>query len=287
MRSQSAILLAILSILLLPYLFSQEEAPTVSEKSIIDYKIGPKDLLEISVFGHKDLDTRVRVSEEGKITFPLIGDFAVEGLTKTEVESKLSLLLKEKYLQDPQVTIFILEYQSKRVSVLGAVGKPGSYEIIGRRTLLDIIAQAGGFTGNAGDEIIIMRELGNGTKNSLKISIEDLTVEGKAELNIPLQPNDVVNIPIDETVYVYVFGQVRSPGALEVKKSQIPTLLRAIAMAGGFSERASKGGVILKRKDESGKETQQKVNVKDIIKGKKKDIQLKDGDIVYVPETLF
>ncbi len=86
---------------------------------------------------------------------------------------------------------------------------------------------------------------------------------------------------------MYVFGQVRNPGALDVRKSNIPTLLQAIAQAGGFSDRASKGGVIIKRKDDEGKEIEIKVNVKDIIKGKKKDVQLKENDVVYVPETIF
>jgi polysaccharide export outer membrane protein len=88
-------------------------------------------------------------------------------------------------------------------------------------------------------------------------------------------------------VKIYVFGQVRNPGALEVRKSHIPTLLQVIAQAGGFSERASKSGVLVKRIDANGKETKQKVNVKDVIKGKKKDIQLLENDIVFVPETMF
>ena len=96
-----------------------------------------------------------------------------------------------------------------------------------------------------------------------------------------------MNIPVDKTVFIYVFGQVRKPGALNVKKLNIPTLLQVIAQAGGFSERASKRRVLIKRIDKNGKEQEIKVNVKDIIKGKKKDIQLKENDVVYVPETIF
>ncbi|MFW6161019.1 MAG: polysaccharide biosynthesis/export family protein, partial [Acidobacteriota bacterium] len=129
--------------------------------------------------------------------------------------------------------------------------------------------------------------LQDGSNTSLKISVEDLIIKGDPQLNIPLLPNDIINIPVDETVQIYVFGQVRNPGALNVKRSNIPTLLRAIAQAGGFSDRASKGGVIIKRKDENGEEREIKVNVKDIIKGKKKDIQLKENDVIYVPESIF
>ncbi len=262
--------------------FSQEQ-----EKVITDYRIGARDLLDISVFGLNDLNRTVRVSEDGKITLPLVGEIEVEGLTKTELERKLSQLLEEKYLQNPQVTVFIKEYQSRKVSVLGAVKNPGSYELLRNQTLLHIISQAGGLTNEAGDEISIIRQQKDGSNRTLKVSIEELFLKSKAELNIPLQPNDIINIPIDKIVLVYVFGQVRNPGALEVRRSNIPTLLQAIAQAGGFSDRASKSGVVIKRKDEKGIERQMKVNVRSIIKGKKKDIQLKENDVVYVPETAF
>lgn len=262
------------------YLSSQEKYST-------DYRVGPKDLLEISVFGLDELNKTVRVTEDGKITLPLLGEVEVEGLTKAELEVKLKQLLEEKWLHDPQVTIFIQEHQSKRVSVLGAVGSPGPYELLGRQTLLQIISQAGGLTQEAGNEIIVMRQLPDGTSTSLKISIDDLILKGDATLNIPLQPDDTVIIPIDRTVYIYVFGQVRSPGALEVRKSNIPTLIQAIAQAGGFSERASKGRVLIRRMDENGEEIEIKVNVRNILKGKRKDIQLKENDTVYVPETIF
>ncbi len=257
------------------------------ERISLEYRIGPKDLLEISVFGLDDLNTTVRVSEEGKITLPLLGEVKVQGLTKTEVEKELARLLEKKYLQNPQVTVFIKEYQSKRVSVLGAVQNPGPYELLGRQTLLQIISEAGGMTEDAGETIIIIRQLADGSSKTLRIPAEELIVKGDAKLNIVLQPGDIINIPVDKIVHVYVFGQVRNPGALAVKRSHIPTLLQAIAQAGGFGERASKGGVLIKRINKEGQEIQIKVNVKDIIKGKKKDIQLQENDVVFVPETIF
>jgi len=257
------------------------------ERPTEDYRIGAKDLLNINVFGLEELNKRVRVSEDGKISLPLLGEVEVKGLTKSELEKKLSRLLEEKYLQDPQVTIFIQEHKSRRVSVLGAVDEPGPYELLGRQTLLQLISEAGGLTEKAGDKIIVIRQLQDGTSTVFKISIDDLFLEGDASLNIPLQANDIVNIPVDKEVFIYVFGQVKRPGALKVKKSNILTLLQAIAQAGGFSERASKGKVLIKRIDKDGKEQRIKVNVKDIIKGKKKDIQLLEDDVVYVPETIF
>ena len=265
-------------------LYGQQE----QEVFIKEYKIGAKDLLEITVFELPELNQTVRVSEEGSITLPLLGRVEIEGLTKEELERKLASLLEEKYLKKARVSVFIKEYQSKRVAVIGAVGKPGMYELIGRRTLLQMISQAGGLTERASNELFVLREARNGNRAKLAIDLEDLIINGNQILDIPLQANDVVNIPIDQIIHVYVFGEVKNPGALEVKMSKKITLLQAIAQAGGTIEGASKSGITIKRKDKkTGKEIKIKVNLKDIIKGKKPDIELKEGDVVFVPESIF
>lgn len=259
-------------------LFSQEDLA-------YEYRIGPKDLLELTVIGFEDVNRRYRVSEEGQISLPYLGDIEVEGLTRGELEKRLVQLLQEKnYMQDPQVSVLIVEFQSKRVYLLGAVGTAGPYELLGRLTLLKLLSQAGGLTADAGNEIIITRQVPGGSKTSLKISVEDLMLKGDPSLDIPLQPDDIINIPVDKTILIYITGQVRTPGALQVRRSSIPTLLRAIAQAGGFADRASKGSVLIKRTDEAGKEVEIKVNVGDIMKGKRKDVPLKEGDVVIVPE---
>jgi len=260
---------------------------TAQERIAQEYRIGPKDLLEISVFGADELSRTVRVSEDGKVSLPLLGEVIVDGLTKSELEKKLAGLLGEKYVQNPQVTVFIKEYQSKRVSVLGAVEKPGPYQLLGRQTLMQIISEAGGLTRDAGSDIIIIRQLPDGASTSLRISIDDLFLKGDATLNVPLEPGDIVNVPVDKLVVVYVFGQVKNPGALQVKKSAIPTLLQAIAQAGGFTDRAARGGILIKRNDEAGKEKEIKVNARSILGGKQKDVQLLENDTVYVPESIF
>ncbi len=283
MKKNIAILTVILAAAALSLSAAAQDAVLANE-----YRVGPKDLLEVSVFGEEDLKNLVvRVSEDGKITLPLLREVEVNGLTKGEVEKKLTQLLAEKYLQNPQVTVFIKEYLSKRVSVLGAVERPGPFELLGRQTLLQVISQSGGLTRDAGSEIIVIRQLADGTSTSLRIPIDDLFFKGDPSFNIPLEAGDIVNVPVDKLVPVYVFGQVKNPGALQVKKSNIPTLLQAIAQAGGFTDRASRSGVVIKRRDAAGKETEIKVNTKDILKNKKKDIVLLENDTVYVPESLF
>jgi polysaccharide export outer membrane protein len=253
-----------------------------------EYKIGAKDLLEISVLGVPEISKLVvRVSEEGRITLPLLGEVEVGNLTKFELEKKLTKLAGEKIVLSPQVTVHILEYLSRRVSVVGAVGKPGPYELLGRQTVLSVLSEASGLTRDAGEEIIVIRQLPAGDSTAIRIPIDDLFVKGDPKLNLVLEPGDVINVPIDKVVVVYVFGQVRNPGALQVKRSSIPTLTQAIAQAGGFTDRASRKKVQIRRKDVSGKELEISVNVRDILKGKKKDIPLQENDTIYVPESLF
>ena len=275
-----SILLAVYFIVFSLVLFAQES-------SRVEYKIGPQDLLEISVFGLDELNKTVRVSEGGKITLPLLGEIAIGGLTKNELELKLQDLLRKDYLQNPNVTVFIREYQSRRVSILGAVGIPGVYELVGNQTLLEVIALAGSLTEEAGDEIIILRKKPDGKDQSVRISIDDIMRKGDASLNIRLQSEDIITVPPDREVTIFVYGRVNQPGAIKVRRSKIPTLQRAIAQAGGFAEGASKGGVILTRKSGEGKEIRTKVNVKDIINGKREDIQLQENDVIYVPESIF
>lgn len=263
-------------------------ASAAAQEASAEYKIGPKDLLEISVLGVTEI-TRVvvRVSEEGRITLPLLGEIGVGDLTKFEVERKLAALAGERIVLKPQVTVHILEYLSRRVSVVGAVENPGPFELLGRRTVLSVLSEAGGLTRDAGEEIIVLRQRPGGENTSIRISVEGLFVRGDPELNIALEPGDVVNVPVDKTVALYVFGQVRNPGALQVRRSSLPTLTQAIAQAGGFTDRANRKRVQIRRKDASGRELEITVNVRSILKGKRKDVPLQVNDTVHVPESLL
>ncbi len=255
-------------------------------KIVNEYVIGPRDLLEIKVFESPELNQTVRVSEDGSITIPLLGKVIVGGMTKDAVEEKIAGLLEDrKFVINAKVSVFIKEYQSNSISVIGAVNSPGMYELIGKRTLLQMITQAGGFADNAGDSLFVLREEANGGERSLSIDLEDLVEHGDQNLNIPLQANDVINVPVDKVIQIFVFGCVKNPGAQSYRLSDKVTLLQAIAKAGGFAEGAKKKAVLIKRKNKDGEEINIKVNLKDIIKGKKPDIELQKGDVVYVPES--
>jgi polysaccharide export outer membrane protein len=280
--------LAVLLVFAALALAAAAPAASAAQNVSAEYKIGPKDLLEISVLGVPEISKLVvRVSEDGRITLPLLGEVGVGDLTKFEVEKKLTKLAGEKIVLKPQVTVHILEYLSRRVSVVGAVGRPGPYELLGRQTVLSVVSEAGGLTEDAGEEIIVIRQLAAGESTSIRISVDGLFVQGDPKLNIALEPGDVINVPVDKAVPIYVFGQVRSPGALQVRRSSLPTLTQAIAQAGGFTDRANKGKVQIRRKDAAGKELEITVSVRKILKGKMKDVPLKVNDTIYVPESLL
>lgn len=279
MKYLARIMIVCYFILSLPFLFCQQRFTQ-------EYRVGPKDVLEIAVVGEDELTRTVRVSENGTITMPYLGEVQVEGLTRGELESRLrQLLIEGNFLENPQVIIFIREYQSKRVAVIGAVVSPGTFELLGRQTLRQIIAQAGGATIEAGNQIEVIRSHDDGTSSILMVSRYDLYTD--VDTDIPLEANDIVRVPSDVLIKIYVGGQVQNPGVLEVRKSQMPTLLQAIIQAGGFAERASKGSVILKRKKEDGDWETRRIDVDDIIKGKKDDIQLRENDVVWVSQSIF
>ena len=256
---------------------------------IREYRIGPKDLLEIKVQEVPELaGLGVRVSEDGSITLPLAGNIALAGMTKDEVEKLIARVLIERNLvKNPQVSVFIKEYQSQVVSLIGAVTKPGIYQLVGRVTLLDIISQAGGFKENAANEIFVLREGKSEAAATIRIDLEDLTVNGNPKLNIPLQPGDVINIPADEVISIFVFGAVRNPGALQVKKSARINIVQAVAQAGGLTESGKYSGITIKRTLKDGREENLKVNLMDIIRGKKPNIVLLKGDVVFVRVSIW
>jgi len=269
--------------------FAQAPATAQDAKDALirAYRIGPGDLLELRVFEVKELDQTVRVSEDGSITLPLVGRVVVEGLTQEGVVQKLTGLLSAKYVKNPQVTIFIKEYKNQQVAVIGAVANAGSYELVGRKNLLHIISMAGGFSETAGNDVFILREGPDGQPRTIAIDLKDLLVNGNQALNMPIEPNDVINVPVDKEIRVFVMGRVTRPGAVRAKLSEGITLFQAIADAGGLAEGAKESAISITRKDRSGKEQKIRVNLRDIIKGRKKDIKLQEGDVVYVPESFW
>lgn len=256
---------------------SQDTQPLV----VNEYKIGAKDLLEIAVFELPELNQTVRVSEDGSITLSLLGRVEVAGFTAQELEKRLVGLLDRQYTKGAHVTVFIKEYQ--KISVIGAVGRPGLYELVGPTTLLQVIAQAGGLTSQAMDKVFIYRQSPDGSQTIINVSLEDLA-NGNRESNLELKPRDVVSIPIDRILNVFIYGEIKTPGVVSYLSSKKITLLQAVAQAGGPTEWAKITKVMIKRKDKkTGAETKIRVNLKNVISGKTAEILLEEGDVIIIP----
>lgn len=249
-----------------------------------DAPIGSRDILEIRVFQDPSLNSRAVVGDDGRITLPLLGKVDVAGLTAQQAEARLRTLL-EKYLAHPDVTVIISEVGSKPISVIGSVVRPGHITATGNISLLQALTQAGGVAPGYGGVLYVLRTGANGLTEQVSIDVEDLLVNGNPDLNIPLMPNDVVNVPVDVPLNIYVLGEVMRPGKVQFKRSQSPTLLQALSEAGGLTDRASKN--VLVKRTVNGVETALRFNYKQILGGKMADVLLQDNDRIIIAESLF
>ena len=252
--------------------------------SASDAPIGPRDFIEVKVFQDPTLNTKMTVTDDGRITMPLIGKVDVSGLTPTEVEQRIKTLL-EKFINKPDVSVTVLEAGSKPISVIGAVTRPGRIGITGNITLIQAITQAGGLASGYGRTLYVLRTAANGLTEQIAIDIDDLMVNGNPDLNLPLRANDVINVPIDSAINIYVLGEVMHPGSVQFRRSQTPTLLQALSSAGGPTDRAS-NGVVLKRVVGGSEKTFQ-YNFRKIIDGRQNDVVLMDGDRLIFRESFF
>ena len=260
--------------------------------SLQDYRIGPDDLIEISVFEDEKLSRTVRVSTQGNISLPLLGVLTVKGLTAGQLEKEVRDLLAEKYMKDPHVSVFIKEFRNQRISLMGAVSKPGVYDFTGPGTLLDLLAQAGGLREDAGRLLFLIRpnsdDPGGGkqraaqTSKSFVVGLEELLLKGDPDMNLSLQHGDVVNIP--PAGKVFVGGEVRSPGGFALTRRM--TLSQAITLAAGLTPKAEGSETKIFRYSGKGDEKEVlTMNVYAIQKGEIEDPPVRENDIIFVPKS--
>ncbi|MBI2485753.1 MAG: polysaccharide biosynthesis/export family protein [Deltaproteobacteria bacterium] len=253
---------------------------TTSPVSPADYLIGPADLLEIKVFESEKLTTTVRVSSRGQITLPLLENVDVNGITAREAEIKIENLLKKGgYINNPHVSVFIKEHKSKLVSVVGYVREPGSYELLGRETILDALAAAKGLEDKAGKTVYLTRTEESGRKQAYIVDIDELLVKGNTDINLALKPGDVIYVP--EAGSVFVEGAVRKPGSFPIEDGST-TVVQSITMAGGPSTYADTSDVKLVRSVGNGKREIEQLNLGEIQKGEAEDPIVRNGDAIVV-----
>ncbi|MBP7676260.1 MAG: polysaccharide biosynthesis/export family protein [Thermoanaerobaculia bacterium] len=257
------------------------------EPASLEYRLGPKDLIEIKVLELAEMTGDRRVGDDGAIELPLVGKVPVSGLTASEVGERLQAVLTAKYVNRATVTVVIKDYANKPVSIIGAVQRPGALNIAGRWDLLQAISAAGGLRPDAGRKIYVLRRSENGISDRLEIDRDELFLRSSERWNVPIYPSDVVNIPPRTPVKIFCVGEVRSPGALEFDSDDRITLLSVIAKAGGFSSRAAKGSIRIKRRGADRKDVELRADYPRIVAGKDPDPELMADDVVIVKESFF
>jgi len=271
-----------------------------------EYRIGSHDLLEINVFEAPDLNRSLRVSASGEISMPLLGAIQSTGLTARELEGVIEIKLRQ-YMKDPHVGVFVTTVESHPVSVVGAVKKPGVFQVRGTKTVLEMLSMAEGLSDDAGDEVLVMRGAGlqfgsdsprdpsnsipdsaepaNPTANdTVKINLKDLLESGDQRYNVPVYPGDIVKVT--RGGIVYVIGEVKKPGGFVLKSDQNMSVLKAIALAEGLTSTSAKSRTKIIRTDEhSGQRVEFPIDLGKILAGKAPDTPLKPADIVFVPNS--
>lgn len=262
----------------------QEGASPPSPEPPVDmYRIGPRDTVQISVFQLSELNTTAQVSETGTIRMPVIGEVRAAGLTVPELRESLEEILSQ-YVTNPDVNVTIQNYRSQVFYLLGAVGSAGAHIMDGPTTLLEALARAGGVSEeNAEGTVRILRK--GFIKEPIEIDLFELLYEGNPAFNIQLQPGDTVHVVPKPSYTIYIYGAVGSGGAFQVRHEL--SLLQAITMAGGLTDRAAKDRIKVIRKKEDGTKEILEVSFEKILQGDAEDVPLQPDDMVIVPETFF
>ena len=261
--------------LLLAFLTVSGSAQTVPP--IVDYVVGPQDVLTITSYDQADLSGKFTIEADGTFTFPLIGRFKAGGLTLRQVEDGLKKRLKDEgYFRNPQVTVAVETYKSQRIFIVGEVRTPGTYPLSGNMNLVEALARAGSTLPTASAEAVIVHASDSATgptlptsqdaDNIVRVDLHDLQ-QGVFSQNTLLRDGDTIFIPRAESVYV--FGQVKSPGAY-VLQQRNTSVLQALSLAGGVTDRGSTGRIQIIR----------------IVNGEKKEIGVKLADVVKPGDTI-
>lgn len=253
-----------------------------------DHRVGPNDLLDIAVFEAPELDRTVRVSGQGYVSLPLLGEIPAAGRTSRELEVAIQERLRAEYVLDPHVSVQVSEIQSRSVSVVGAVNRPGIYQVTGTgRTLLDVLALAGGLSEEAGESVLVVRaplpEAGPGAPATQEIALRELLESGEPRHNVAVLPGDVVTVK--RSGLIYVVGEVERPGAFPIDPSAGVTLLQAIALGQGFRPTAARGRVVIIRGAALRERTDLTFDFGDVVSGRIPDPVLRPKDVVFVPNS--
>jgi polysaccharide export outer membrane protein len=258
--------------------------PTPQPESLL---IGPGDLLRITVLRESELDQRVRVLDSGEITLALVGNLPVQGLTPAQAAARIADQYRAgKFLLHPEVSVFVEEYATETVTILGQVAHPGTVHLAAPRSLIDVLSLAGGLTEIADRHIVIERksaDLQHGAGTERIRAFLPNRADDALNANVLVRPGDTVLVP--KAGIVYVLGDVAHPGGYVMQNDSQLTVLQAIALAAGASKTASEKRVRLVR-NVDGITNSLDLPLRDMERGREPDVPLQAGDILYVPFSM-
>jgi polysaccharide export outer membrane protein len=252
-------------------------------------RIGPNDLVNISVYGAPELSRTARVNPDGSIRLPMLKT-VIKADTKfpADLESAIAqALTKEQILVDPVVTVTVAEYVSRPISVMGAVKNPITFQAFGAVTLLDALSRSGGLTSDAGAEILLSRSQpgpdGNRATLTQRIAVRQLIDEADPDLNYPLRGGEEIRVP--EAPKIYVVGNVKKPGAFSLKDGNDTSVLKVLAMSEGLLPFALKEAYIYRREGGNDARNEIAIPLDSIMSRKSPDVTLLANDVLYIPDN--
>jgi polysaccharide biosynthesis/export protein len=255
------------------------EEATKAASTQASLRLSPGDLVELSVYNVPELATRARVSNRGDIYLPLIDYVHVAGLTAEETQAVIQQKLSDGgFVKNPHATVFVETYVSQGASLLGEVGRPGIYPVVGQQRLFDVISAAGGFTEKAGRSITITHR---GQPDKPLVVPLARNVSDNPDSNVFVYPGDT--IVVRKADIVYVVGDVGRPSGFAMDSGHL-TVLQVIALAGGTTKTAKLSSVRLLRKGPEGV-NETPIPLKKILEAKAPDLQMQADDILFVPTS--
>jgi polysaccharide export outer membrane protein len=265
----------------------QEGEPSqIQTKNAGDEPVGADDLIYVSVTGAPELTRAYRVSKEGQLSLPLLPEGVPVGGTRPVAIARAisEALVRDQVLVDPIVSVQVLEYRSRRVTVSGAVKEPVTVEATGNMKLLDAIARANGLAPDAGPEIIVSHApTATEAANTVRIPVNELINDKDSTLNIRLHGGEEIRVP--QAARLYIAGNVKEPGTYPIKEIGGLSVRQALALSQGTLSYTAKVAYIYRAVPGSTERQQIAVPLHDIVQRKAPDVQLLPDDVLYVPEN--
>jgi polysaccharide biosynthesis/export protein len=290
----------LLLVITLPPPVSAQAGSTPStnyQQPVQDYVLGPDDEFKVEALDAPELsDKSYRIDNSGFVGMALLGRFHVAGMTSAQLENELNRRLKEHVL-NPAAVVSITQFRSQPVSVLGSVNAPGAYQIRGSKSLIDVLALAGGIRADAGYKVRLSRRISSGRIPSAKafddaggqysvveIPIRSIMSGSSTADDVRVLPHDVVTVPRGEVVYVV--GDVQKSGGYVLGENESMSALQALSLAGGLAPTAAPKNTRLLRA-QLGQPARQEIalNLKDVLAGKAADVTLRPDDILFIPSN--